>query len=74
MPKRHHPAKPICSYSPKANTLGLSTYGVARMQGFVTGRGLGASSRAQRDAMVGEIVLFWVGVALCMWLSWWVLV
>ena len=74
MVKRLHPAKPICSYSPKANTLGLSTYGRARMQGFVSGRSLGASLRAQRDATACEVALFWAGAALCMGLSWWALV
>jgi hypothetical protein len=74
MVKRHHPAKPICGYSPKAAALGLNTFGVARTQGFVSGRSLGASPRARRDATVVEIVLFWVGTALCMGLSWWVLV
>ena len=71
---RRHPAKAICSYSSKANALGLNTYGVARMQGFVSGRSLGASSRAQRDATACEVALFWAGVALCIGFSWWVLV
>jgi len=32
-----------------------------------------SSSHGRRDATAGEVALFWAGVALCIGLSWWVL-
>ena len=73
MVKRYHPAKPICSYSPKAAARGLETYGVARRgYGYIPRRCLFVPSRT-RAATACEVAVFWCCVALSFGLSWWVL-
>lgn len=73
MVKRQHPAKPICSYSPKAAARGLETYGVARRgHGYNPRRCLFVPSRA-RPATACEVVVFWGGLALFAGFSWWLL-